>query len=173
MEDFNGEQLDSGERASRPGFLTVLCVLSFISLGLSGIGTLGSLMSGRQSEDAMLAQTVEMKSQIAELKEAGMNGLAELLEKINNMGVETNEHFYLATVLGVILVGLGLFAVIKMFKGFKQGFHLYIVYNLLAIISIYFYISPSNIPSFVIIFNVLLSGLFVFLYSRNLKWMTK
>jgi hypothetical protein len=35
----------------------------------------------------------------------------------------------------------------------------------------YLIISPADVPSAVIVVNLLISGLFIFLYSRNLTWM--
>jgi hypothetical protein len=68
---------------------------------------------------------------------------------------------------------IGLLGALMMWQAKKLGFHLYIGYSLLAIIQIYFFVSPSDVPSFVVIWGLLMSVLFVFMYSRNLKWMTK
>ena len=160
------------ENAQRPRFLTVLCILTFISTGMSLVSGLYNLVFvGKQSDEQMLDSKVQLTKSISDMKEMGMTGFAEMMEKINRMTIEINENFYLASAISLITVGIGLFGAIKMWKGFKLGFHLYIVYNLLVVGAIYLYVSPQNIPSIVVITNIILSSIFVFMYSRNLKWM--
>lgn len=170
------DQIDNSnfiEEAPRPGFLTVLCVLSFITTGLSLISGLFSFVSGPSSEEEMLVAKVQMTKSISELKEIGMTSFVDMMEKLQAMTAEVNDHFYLAGIVGLITAGVGLFGVIKMWQGFKLGFHIYIVYCILGVVGAYLYVSPGNIPSFIIIFNVIISAIFVFMYSRNLHWMNK
>lgn len=168
----NEFELDGEDaRGPRPGFLTVLCVLSFISTGLGLISALIGAAAGRQSDEELLEAKVEMTKQISDLKEVGMDVFVEMMEKIQRMTEQINDSFFLASVITIITVALGLFSVIKMWQGFKIGFQLYIGYCLLTIAGLYIYVSPVNIPTFVVIWNLLLSALFIFLYSRNLKWM--
>ena len=160
------------ELQPRPKFLTVLCILTFISTGISLLSGLYNLVFvGKQSEETMLNAQVAMTNSINEMNDLGMTGFADMMEKINRMSIEINDNFYLASVVTLLSVGLGLYGAFKMWNGFKMGFHLYIVYNLVTIGAIYLYVSPGNIPSFVVIFNLVLSAIFVFMYSRNLKWM--
>lgn len=172
-EEFDNTEISNEEldRGNRPGFLTVLCVLTFISTGIGFISGLISLVFGPSSEEQMLQARVEMTKSISDLKDMGMSSLAEMMQKLQAMTEQINENFYLASILSVITLGIGLYGTIQMFKGVKRGFHFYIVYCLLSIGAIYVYVSPSNIPSWVVIFNLLFSGLFIFMYSRNLKWM--
>ncbi len=121
----------------------------------------------------MIESKVQMAKSIADLKEAGLDSWIPMMEQIQAMSVQSNDKFYLATTLSFIVASLGAFAAMKMWNGFKQGFHFYIIYCLLSVVSIYLYVSPSNVPSVIVIFNLIFSGLFIFMYSRNLKWMTK
>ena len=162
------------ENKRRPTFLTVLCILTFITTGFNLVaGLFNVVITGRQSEEAMLEAKVQMAESVTGLKELGMTSFVDFMEKLERMTVEINDNFYMAAIVSLITVAIGLFSALKMWKGFKVGFHLYIVYNLLAIAGIYLYVSPGNIPSFVVIVNVILSAIFVFMYSRNLHWMTK
>lgn len=168
---YNDELDRIDEEKPRPGFLTVLCVLSFISTGLSLLFSLINFVSGPQSEEQMLQAKVQMAQSVSELRKMGMDGMVDMFNKLQLMSEEVNNNFYLSGVITLIVTVLGIFAVVKMWKGLKQGFHLYIVYSLLSVAGLYFYVSPSNIPSVVIIVNLILSGIFVLMYSRNLKWM--
>jgi hypothetical protein len=160
------------ENAPRPKFLTVLCILTFIATGMSLLtGIYNLLITGRQSEDAMLEAKVAMTQSINEMKDLGMTGFVELLEKIQRMSVEINDNYLFVASFGLILTALGLFSAFKMWNGSKIGFHLYIIYNLVSIGGLYLYVSPANVPGVFVIFNVVLSAAFIFMYSRNLKWM--
>lgn len=169
------DQLDTefNQEKPRPGFLTVLCVLSFIATGLSLFFGVINLFSGKQSEEQMIDSKVALTQSIGELKKLGMDSWVDMMEKLQAMTVDVNNNFYLAAIVTLLISGLGLFAVYKMFKGFKLGFHMYIIYSLISVAGIYLYVSPAHVPSFMIIVNLIISALFVFLYSRNLHWMNK
>jgi hypothetical protein len=171
MTDFIDMNAENEQRPSRPGFLTVLGVLSFIAIGLNLIIIVFQLVSGKPSEEQMLEEQVVMASQINEMNDLGMGSLAGFLEQAQAMSNEINQKFYLAMGITLITYIIGLFGVLKMWKGAKVGFHLYIIYNLLGIGGLYLYVSPENVPSIGVILNAILSGLFIFLYSRNLHWM--
>lgn len=161
------------ERAPRPGFLTVLSVLSFINIGIDLLMWLVGIIAGPSSDEVMLEQRVQMKKLLGNLREEGADGAAGLFDQLQGMLEQTNEHFYLAQGVNFVMLAVGLIGVIFMFKGFRKGFHLYIVYNLLRVGGVFIYVSAANIPVAVTIFSVLFCGLFVFMYSRNLKWITK
>lgn len=163
--------LDMEEPKPRPGFLTVLCVLSFISTGIGLISGLVNFVFGPSSEEQMLATKVEMTKSISELRDAGMDSFVSFMEKIQNMTEEINANFYLASIISLLVVIIGFYGVLQMWKGRKIGFHIYIAYCLLSIASIYIYVSPANVSSIIVIFNLVLSGLFIFMYSRNLHWL--
>ena len=119
----------------------------------------------------MINAKVAMSESINEMRDMGMTSFVDLMEKIQRMSVEVNDNFYFAGIFGLVLTVIGLYSAIRMWKGSKLGFHIYIVYNLLAIGGIYLYVSAANIPTVFVVFNVILSGIFILMYSRNLKWM--
>lgn len=167
------DHIDQESTEKRPTFLKVLCILSFISTGMGLVSGFFNLFGGPASEDEMLEEKVELMKSVNELNSMGMDGMADLLVKIQAMSEDINENFYFASIIALITVGIGFYGVLKMWQGFKVGFHLYIVYCLLSIGALYFYVSPSNIPSMIVIFNLLFAALFIFMYSRNLDWMKK
>ena len=170
------DQLDENyteEAKERPGFLTVICVLSFIATGIGFLSGLASLIRGKQSEEQMLEGKVAITKSISDLKKIGMDGFVDFMEKTQAMSVDINNSFYLATAIALFVSALGAFGVYKMFMGYKLGFHIYIIYCLVSVASLYIYIAPANIPSFLIIFNLIISAIFIFMYSRNLHWMNK
>ena len=162
---------DSEKRGPRPASLKVLCVLSLITIGSSLFNNLSSLFFGPKSAEEMLESKVALTESIMELKEKGMTSFVQMLEKIEIMAEQINENIYSASITSLITLLLGLFGVIKMWQGSKVGFHYYIGYCLLSILGLYIYVSPENIPTTVLFWNLILSAFFIFLYSRNLKWM--
>ncbi|MFT5859113.1 MAG: hypothetical protein ACI865_001210 [Flavobacteriaceae bacterium] len=155
----------------RPGGLTALGVLSMVSIGFSFIGTLIGLLSGKVSEEEMLEQSVQMAEAKSEMRKLGMESWTRIYDQLEAMSIQANESIYLAGFLGIVVSATGLAGVLMMWKGRKIGFHIYIIYCLIALGSAYLYISPANIPTIVTIVSVVFSGLFILLYARNLRWM--
>lgn len=159
--------------AKRPTFLKVLCILSFISIGFSTLSTVGSLIGGPEDEETMIEQKAAMMESTAELRETGMNALADIMDQIQRMSESLNDHFYAMTVTSLMIVIIGFIGVLFMWKGRRLGFHLYIVYNLIGLGNLYLFVSPADVPTFAVIWSLLLSTIFILMYSRNLYWMTK
>lgn len=161
------------QEEKRPTFLVVLCILTFINTGLNILTSLVQLISGPTSEEQLLQEKVELTKAANEMKDTGMDALANMMEQLQAMTADIQANFYIAMTVALVAPLIGLFGALKMWKGEKLGFHLYIIYNLIAVGGIYLYVSPQNIPSLSIIFGLLLSGIFIFMYSRNLHWMKK
>jgi hypothetical protein len=153
----------------RPNFLTVLCILSFVYIGFSLFFSFLSLINGPMSEEQLLEQKVELSKSVDEMRSLEMESLAVLMEKITRMSEALNERFYESSLLSIAVFFIGLIGVLFLWKSRKVGIHLYIIYSLLSVLEVYFFVNPQDIPTVVIIWNFLFSGLFVFLYSRNFK----
>lgn len=166
------ETIDTEKNDKRPTILLVAAILSFISIGLTTIALVFNLTSGPMNEDEVLLTRVANAKQKTEMRDAGGPPyFIQLLDQVQAMTEETNQHFYLANGLNLVVNGIGFCGVLFMMRRRKLGFHLYIVYSLLALIVMYLYISPQNIPTISLIFGLIFSGLFVFLYSRALRWL--
>jgi hypothetical protein len=165
MEDYTNEQKE------RPQMLSVLSILSWIYIGFSLITNLISFLSGPISAEQMDENRADMLGLINEAESTGMGSVAEIFTKIQHMTEVYNAHHYSFYGLTLLILVAGLVGVLRMFQGKKQGFHLYIGYSILSVVQIYLYLSPAEIPNAITIFGVLISALFIFLYSRNLNWM--
>jgi len=111
---------------------------------------------------------VKMKELIssAELNEALEISAKLTFEK--NKFIHTNA-FWKFHLLKTLTLLLGVGAVYFMFHLSKQGFHLFIIYCLLSLGLEYLVFPTSMIVASDLIVNGLISALFVFMYSRNLK----
>ncbi|NVK65216.1 MAG: hypothetical protein HWE22_11555 [Flavobacteriales bacterium] len=165
------EFVEHEEQKTRPALLLVLAILSFISIGVGILSNTFGLISGPLSEEDIKVQRVEMAKQKSQLRGQGMSGMVSFVEKLEGMIEETNNNFYLSKGILFLTDFIGLFGVIFMLRRRKLGFHMYIVYSLLALGGMYLYVSPENIHMSLPIFNLIISGLFIFLYSRTLHWM--
>ena len=159
------------QKPKRPAFLTVLCILTLINTGLSTITSVFSLLHGPISEEEMIEQRVQFLKSADERRTLNMPAFAEMMEQIQRMSESANAHFYANTLISMLILGLGIVGAVLMLRGKKLGFHLYIGYALLAVLQLYFFASPADIPTVAVVLGLLFSGLFVFLYSRNLPWL--
>lgn len=156
----------------KPTFLVFLSVLSFISLAFSFFGVISSLISGPISEEEMEMQRAALYDSISTLQAQGMDGFASTFEKLMLYSEYMNsEAFYLGLTTSLITSIVGLVAVILMLKLRKIGFHLYVAYSLLPIITMYIITPMELISTFVVIVSLVISALFCILYGINLKHM--
>jgi hypothetical protein len=96
---------------------------------------------------------------------------ANIFEQLQRMTEAMNSQFYYVQIVSLLVVALGVFGIYKMWTRSKLGFHLYIIYSLLSVLTVYLFVAPEDVPSIVVIINLVISAIFVFMYSRNLKWM--
>ena len=166
--------LENAEQPTKaPTFLIVLVILTLINTGLALLGGVFSLVVGKPSEKEILASKVQMAKPIIELRKLEMDYFVDVFTKLEAINDAMYANFIMFNLLAVFIAGIGAASAFMMLKRMKLGFHAYIVYSFLSILSVYAFVAPVNVPSILILTNAIFSGLFVFLYSRNLKWLTK
>jgi hypothetical protein len=132
----------------RPTLLTVLCILTFIGSGLNLFSCLFLFIFF----DTFLKLLPEV------VRVFKMPEMTSFLESVK-------PGYFAAT---AAINALALAGAIRMWQLRKQGFHIYTVSQILVIIApMYFFKLPG--PDF---FNILICGIFILLYSRNLKIMS-
>jgi hypothetical protein len=159
------------QRPNRPVFLTVLCILTFVNSGFLFLGVIINAISGKKSADEMETVMAQMTQSASQLRDQNMTWMADLIEKMGRMAVYTNDLFYVMLLVNILTFGLCLAGAILMFTGRKIGFHAYVFYNIIGIVAIYIAVPVNEVPSFIVIINVILSAIFIFMYSRNLHWL--
>ena len=131
----------------RPNLLIILCILTFIGSGLNAFSNLMVFI----------------------FFDASMKFAAEMVKAFKLPGMElflNAKPVYFA--VSALINALSLAGAIRMWQLRKQGFHFYTVAQILVILApMYFFRLPS--PDF---FSILLSGVFVLLYSSTLKKMS-
>lgn len=165
--------IDIEERGKRPSFLKVLCILTFVVTGFGILTSVTALMAGPASDQYINKERAKMAQSATQMDELGAPAMADWLSSTSRFMVDANNNHYVSNSSQLLIAVLGLMAALRMWAGYKIGFHLYIGYCLMGILLMYTYASPANIHYLTVILSLLFSLLFIFMYSRNLKWMTK
>ena len=156
-----------------PRFLLILVILTLLNTGLALLGGILSFLAGKPSQKEILESKVQMAKSIVELKKVNLEYFVDLLQKIEGITDAMHANFMMFNLLGIFIALIGAASAFMMLFRMKLGFHAYIIYSFLSILSVYAFVAPVNVPSILILTNAIFAGLFVFLYSRNLKWLTK
>jgi len=135
------------EVKKRPQFLSVLCVLTFLSTGL---GIFTSILTPMIS-DYLVEFITSMPGYEQNLTEEGM------------VMLKAGWVYYLVS---LVLISLSLFGAIKMWKLKRIGFHLYTIANLLL-----FCLPSIFLGMDFNLIGLVLPGLFIGLYAIHLKYM--
>ena len=133
-------------QAARPGMLTVLCILTFIYSGMQLFSSL--VITGFYDLFMQMAQEFSEKFK--------MPGF-ELIREVKPLFFLVSAFLYAGSITGAIF----------MMRLKKTGFHIYTIFQILLILSPMYFMHQSS-PGML---EVLFSGLFIFLYSMNLKSM--
>jgi hypothetical protein len=154
-----------------PKGLMVLLILTWINTLFSMLSTLFTLIFVRPKPEDLAKDKVEMAKSIVELKKLGLDSVVNLLERIQAMTEALQPFFIELNLVNLLVLMVGAVSALLMYRRNILGFHLYIVYNLASVGSIYLFVSPSVVPSIIIIVNSAFSLLFVLLYARHLTWL--
>jgi len=166
--------IENAEQPTKPPtFLIVLVILTLLNTGLAFLGGVYSLVVGKPSEKEILESKVQMAKPIIELRKLEMDYFVDVFTKLEAINDAMYANFMMFNLLGIFIALIGAASALMMLFKMKLGFHAYIVYSFLSILSVYAFVAPVNVPSILILLNTIFAGLFVFLYSRNLKWLTK
>lgn len=149
----------------------VLLILTWINTLFSMLSTLFTLIFVRPKPEDLAKDKVEMAKSIVELKKLGLDSVVNLLERIQAMTEALQPFFIELNLVNLLVLMVGAVSALLMYRRNILGFHLYIVYNLASVGSIYLFVSPSVVPSIIIIVNSAFSLLFVLLYARHLTWL--
>lgn len=155
----------------RPGFLTVLCILSFITLGFSSLSFLLSLFSAAPTGPEIEKMVSTYIQQANDMRAQNLIGFAELMEKMAEMTRQLMENYDLQKLYTGIILFLGVFGVWNMWQGRKRGFHFYVSYSIMSVALYYMLCDAAVVPIFIPIVSGIISLIFIVLYSMNLKHM--
>ena len=151
-------------KEKRGRMLTVLCVLSWIFIGITFFANIMGVMKGQASVEELNEQKILL---VETYDNFGLNqgNIEDTLLALD----KTNEHFYLNYSTSIIFGLIGFFAVFQMYKLQKMGFWMYIAYSIIPM-GVTFYILEGvegRIGGLAISFVI--SAIFIGLYASQLK----
>lgn len=166
------ELVDNHNEQPRPMALLVTAILSYVGMGYSLLQNLISWMRGPLNEQELEQLEVEFSKSMNQAGSLdGGDVVKDLLAEMEMMTATLNNHHTLNVMTGIVFILLGLAGVTLMLKQRKIGFHMYIIYSFLASVQIYFFLKPSLLTNTMVILSLIISAIFILLYSRSLKWM--
>jgi hypothetical protein len=163
------DNLMEDDKTRRGKTLPVLCILSWVMIGLTVLGVSFSLIRGPYSEEEMLEQQLAVyevvNDDMPEFYNEMMLSSLTILER-------TNEKFYLMNSLNVVSVVVGFFSVLLMYRLKRVGYWLYLLYSAIPIcISIYFFGDIKSTMT-MLVYSSIFSLTFIILYGVQLKRMS-
>jgi hypothetical protein len=162
------------QKPKRSQFLTVLCILSFVMCGLKLLTSAYSVY--QNTPEAMQKSIEQVRAVDAEMADQMENNFIEM---------QSNTYLKLSPYFEIIYTLLSFMAVLMMWNFKKNGFYIYSVVEIIPYISLFFVdaksmsmpgISASSAANVMIFGTVLMIAIdlvFVYLYFRNIKELTK
>ncbi|MEO6232362.1 MAG: hypothetical protein ABJB11_22935 [Ferruginibacter sp.] len=157
---------------SRPGFLTVICILTFIG---SGWGIIGGVIQFATSDKQASQIIVAKKKAASDIQKKGDNNAGtRFAEKmVNSMSTAfTAENFRKAGIAAIIGALFCLAGALLMWRLKRTGFYSYILGVLIGIVSPFIIYGNDNLMAIITSIGVGFIGLvFIILYGVNVKHM--
>lgn len=150
------------EGPKRPQFLTVLCILTFIGVG---VGIIGSIVGwwGMHVMSGMMDGTSNMPG-MEDMDMSAFPGMEESMAQMKYMNIT----------LGVGIVGslICLIGALQMWKLKKMGFYIYVVGEIAPVIVSTVLMGATALAGFTLILGAIIPVVFIVLYALNLKHMS-
>ncbi len=162
------EVLDSKEelKERRGRMLQVLCILSWIYVGIVFVFNLLAFTNGQASPEEMENRQISLIDFYD-----GMGIDKETIKELMVIDERTNDNFYLNYSSKLVFCLIGFFAVLQMWKLQKTGFWVYIAYSIIPIGIMYYIMGdlPSTMQS--VVWELVWAALFIGLYASQVKRM--
>lgn len=155
-----------------PRLLLILGILTIINTGIASLSGFAGILTGPPSLEQIKNQDIEMaKLSKVLIQYKTSPEVLDLVQKFQFLTKALNENYILFTSVSTLISLSGLISIMLMFKRNMYGFHLYIIYCLMSSTSMYLIVSPEDIPTAVLLVNLITSCFFIFLYSKNINWL--
>ncbi|MFL5753090.1 MAG: hypothetical protein ACJ76F_06770 [Bacteroidia bacterium] len=173
METLN-DSTENNMAPARPEFLKVLCILSFVGIGIVLLMSLAGLPKLFQSPEMRMAEMEKME----QISPGFMEKMAPILGDPNYTAKAVSKFC-----IDLLFQVLSLIGVLQMWKLRKRGFYIYMAGELLPYVTSLIFADQSaaiinslpqtiaKIAYVVIGIFVIFDLVFIFMYSRNLKYM--
>jgi hypothetical protein len=152
------------EPAKRPQFLTILCVLSFISIAWTIYGGITEMV---KSPDREAEEIEQIQSKLEEMEDAP--GFAKTMMEGSMLMLDNRKAI---NILGLGCALISLTGVLMMWKQRRTGFWVYSASQVISAAGMFAIIGTSTAAMIFAAMGIFFSLLFILLYSLNLKHMS-
>jgi hypothetical protein len=157
------DTLDWDEKGKKlPDMLNVLTILTFIGCGLGLISSIWSFSSAQKGYDA----AVDMQSKLDNLPDYAKRMMGPDPVAMARKSLENRMPILLLT---LVAVALCLYGAIQMRKKKKAGFSLYLIGEVLPIITTFIFLGFGLLSGFTLTLAFFFPVLFIILYATQLK----
>lgn len=157
-----------------PGHLKFISILSIVNIAYSLMVNLQNILKGPLSKMEIKELKAAIYAQSASAEEVGGSAgdmLVDMTDKLARMVDYTNANFVLNYSSSIFILIVGVVGVVMMLNRKILGFHLYIIYSLASIAQVYLIAPAKDVPTFMIVMNVILASIFILMYARHLSWL--
>lgn len=159
-------------KLSRPTFLTVLCILTFIGSGWGILSQLFALLGSSLVDSS--TQIEQYSAAMDSIEDAGTASfLSGLLSSSQEVLQATLMYARQIAVISLVLSTLSLLGAILMFKLRRIGFWIYSAAQVLMLFVTPYFAGFSMLIVVGMLFSALFTILFIILYAVNLKYMRR
>lgn len=152
---------------TRPTFLTVLCVLTFIG---SGFGLLGGIFSYVTAPMSSAMTTEVMAGMENQLAEEEMNEtVANMMESIFSSSIELMEYAAPLAIVSIIGALLSITGAVFMYRMQKKGFYLYTVAQLAMVFAPCMFVGFNFMTGMSMMGTGFFALIFIVMYGVNVK----
>ena len=163
--------MDTTTPGTRPTFLTVLCILSFL-MGAWGLWSgIEGAFTDKPMRDLEEART-EMETAMAELEGQGGEFAVKMMESGLTMAETAAANAVPLGYIGLITSALSLLGVWMMWNLKRTGYWIYIVASVVGLILPFVFLGFSTLSLLSLGFGAFITVLFIVLYGLNLKHMS-
>jgi hypothetical protein len=152
----------------RPGFLTVMCIISFVGLGLSILNNIKLFIFGELGSNFYAVIQTHFEESINQVH-ASNPGIAPFLEKIFESVLKLVDLAPLLATISIVASVIALAGVILMWKLIKSGFYIYSAIKILLVFIPMTLIGINFVSILLALGSIFTAAIFITLYALNLK----
>ncbi len=155
---------------SRPTFLTVVCIISYVLLGWSILNGLTGAIFGRLTSavEPFMKKIIEQDVHLGDVPV----GVRNLVEDSFEVAYKAMEHATTISLLNLLLAVIALFGVILMWQLKKTGFYLYTGSKIFILLIPPIFLGYNFITFIILTSSGLFALVFIILFAVNLKHMS-
>jgi hypothetical protein len=149
-------------RKKLPEMLNVLTILTFVGCGLGLLGSLYSFFNAQKSYNDIVAAQDKLENAPEFVKKLAGPGMVEMARK-------SLENRLPILLLSVVAFGLCLYGAIRMRAWKKEGFPIYVLGEILPVITAFIFVGLGTFSGFAVISSLLFPAAFIIMYATQLK----